>query len=497
MQLKKLLQGSAFALVAAACAIAVPSVAKAATGDLAGAGLGDVTVDGSKAEMTVKFSSGVQEVLVGIGKVNKSNVITVSSWDTYETKDKTDGVKVDLSKLSNTKDNYIVLTTPAKDISIVKIPQANKKAKAKFDAGKGQIQFDANGSPANVTDKDVAKKIEYKTAYGNWTNMATSNGVVDFSLYQEEGAKLTVRAVASGRKDDGTFDKLGTQTDTKLKYGVKGSETEYPIYEASSLPGKEVKVSIPAKAKGPKATADYVKGTVKFPKNSEYRLVKPDKIEAASADGKYTAGTTTATTIAEIVKNKSDFSADTVTEFDIEVRTAATDKKAASKWSRLSVTKPAALASGLLTAGSDKKTDGKVPDATDQEQTYTGKGVVAAIVKESTENTATKVLDIKYVASKLPKDSKLTENAVEIKNNGEFDYEVVVGDKSATSAPTDKKATKIAKGKTVTLKVEDQSTVWIRKAGNKKDLVWVGAYAQLGVVDYGYKVAAKPTESKS
>ena len=135
MQLKKLLQGSAFALVAAACAIAVPSVVKAAdvTGTTTETGVGTVAVDGEKAQLTVSGATD-KEVLVGFAKVNAKGKVTVAAWDTYDGASAT----VDLSKLSNTKDNYIALTTPSKlatdAITIVKIPATKKVVKAEFDA---------------------------------------------------------------------------------------------------------------------------------------------------------------------------------------------------------------------------------------------------------------------------------------------------------------------------------------------------------------------------
>lgn len=94
MQLKKLLQGSAFALVAAACAIAVPSVVKAEEtvepekGSMEAAELEDVYFQGSELYIegiaTEKNGSGVvtkqgtTEIQVGFGKI-KNNTVTVSS----------------------------------------------------------------------------------------------------------------------------------------------------------------------------------------------------------------------------------------------------------------------------------------------------------------------------------------------------------------------------------------------------------------------------------
>lgn len=511
MQLKKLLQGSAFALVAAACAIAVPSVVKAADGAFEDVSIASVSVDGTKGTMEIKAadSNTPKEILVGIGKIKK-DVISVASWGSYEP-DTNKKVTVDLSKLNNVKDNYIVITTPGKDsVSVVKVKPTEKTTKAKFNAKDGLLQAASGEKVSNSDLKDLTKETgaiyEFKTPYSGWQDLVTGTDtktIANMSLYQEEGAKLVVRL--KGSTDGTTALVQGTEV---LTYGT---ELKVKVYDSKAkLPGKEAKVTVAAKAKGPKITADYVNGKVKFPKNTEYRLATTTYVQAAGTDGKYVAGPTAATEISKIADTDDEVKKTTVLNFDIEARTIANDKKAASKWSRLSVVKPAAIdtttENKLLVAGEDikhwesnsatskKDGNGTVPTTVTADVTYTGKGVTAATLRE--DKSGGNILTIKYVAKKLPKDSKYTENAVEITNNGESAYEFIVGTKGATAAPTTGKVAKVAKGSKITLTgVSDLDTIWVRVAGDKKNTTWVGAFTKLGIVDYGYKVAAPKSET--
>lgn len=62
-----------------------------------------------------------------------------------------------------------------------------------------------------------------------------------------------------------------------------------------------------------------------------------------------------------------------------------------------------------------------------------------------------------------------TGNAVQIKNNGKFIYEFIVGAKDAEKAPESGKVTKIASNKTATLTgFSNFATIWIRKQAIKR-----------------------------
>lgn len=509
MQLKKLLQGSAFALVAAACAIAVPSVVKAAdvTGTTTESGVGTVAVDGEKAQLTVSSATD-KEVLVGVAKVNAKGKVTVATWDTYDGTSAT----VDLSKLSNVKDNYIALTTPTKlasdTITIVKIPATKKVFKAEFDESTGAIKVGEadKGKPemkdltTTAADATAGSKFEYRTAYSSWTAMGDASKLADFSLYQEEGATLFVRK--KGVKETAF---PNSQADGTYTFGKNEKLQAYET--TSSLPGKEAKLAIKARAKGPSVSGDYTKGTIKLPKNAEYRLCSSAALESAdNTTKKYNeVGSAAKTmTIAEITNGKSSVITAAVTEFDVEVRTAAdtTKKKAASKWSRLTVTVPKKLSEGsssLLTkkdTWDTNKPNGVVPtqDATEHKNGENA-GIKGAVVKEGSGTTS--VLAVDYVTKgKLDATKFFTANAVQIKNNGEKTYEIVTTANKDTAPAADAKATKLAPGKTITLtKVADGAGVYIRVAGDKKNKVWVGEYDLMGIVDYPFTVPAKAASS--
>lgn len=519
MQLKKLLQGSIFTVMAAACAIAVPTVAKAAdaakTGAFTDAGITSVSVDGTKGQMEI--SSQAKEVLVGIGKANtKKGTITVASWSTYEPD--TNKVTVDLSKLKNVANNYMVITTPGKDVSIVKIPAVAKTTKAKYDAAKGEVLIASGDKVSNDamkaftvkdgTGADAVKATmnlyEFRTDYSNWQDVSTIKRTgtgdaekVDFSLYQEEGAKLVFRL--KGETDGTTA--LTQLTNEAYTWAETGTKAQ--VYEAASLPGKEAKVTISAKAKGPKATADYVKGTVKFPKNSEYRVATTDKLQAAK-DGKYVDSPTDAAAVADVFKKAAavDTTLGTTVadgfKFNIEVRTKATDKKGASKWSVLPVVTPADLEdtnNKLLDNQNSKaqkdKASGWDTQTTSEKKAGDG-GIKLATMKEATDGNS--VLTINYVAKGTLDTTKyFTANAISIKNDGKKTYEIVSGVADAEAAAKVAKPTKVAPGKTVILTgVKDNDSVWIRVTGDKKSMTWVSKYGQLGVVDYPATVPAKP-----
>ncbi len=471
MQLKKLLQGTVFAAALAVCTMIGAVYADAATGEFADAKVSVSKVE--KAEMSLT-GQGTKEILVGVAKVAKTGKVTVSSWDVYEGTNAT----VDLSKLSNVKDNYIAIKgdNAVNDIpAIVKIPSADKAISAKYTPGTesgdkkdvavlkigtGAKASDAKSNAAEVT---AAGSFEYRTAYSSaWKDIASETAADKLNLtkYQNQGATIYVRAMEKTVKE-------APSAQGKEKVSYEG--TEYVAYELDAkLPGKEAKVNIPARAKGPAVSADYTKATVKLPKNSEYRLVT-STIPAAN-----TANATAATkTVAELLGESN------ATGW-LEVRTAPQkDKKAASKWTRLNLIKPAELAAANIKAGDAPKTTTATPETTakGEKVEYGGDGVAKAEVKEGASGSEKNIMDISYKPS--GKAYVLT-----MKNNGDKTYEVTITAQKTTKPADTAKATKIAPGKTVTLKgIQDNNYVFIRVAGDKRTKTWVGAFTGLGVID--------------
>lgn len=530
MQKEKIVQRSLFIAVAAVGLTMAPMGVKAdgtqtpstsptpsptSKGTFEDAGLSKVTMDGTTGVLTVAASSGAKEILVGTGKANvKKKTITVSTWDIYEPEG-TEGVEVDLSKLKNNKDNYLVLgTNTTENVSIVKIPIAAKITKVKFDAKKGVLQagHGANAKEAILADltKDTGKDFEYRTAYSQWTNIVSEEkdeqALPDFSLYQQNGTQLYVRLKGdNGKGDDGKTPRDLTQNkDEKLSYNGK---SEIEVYEAPHLPGKEVKVTIAAMAKGPSLTADFANSMVKIPKNTEYRLVTntaiyPEAIVPATVSESDPLTPTQAPAPAAYVKTLSDGKAHSITDIlaeakatdaikttaALEVRKTETDKKPASKWNRLTIQK-------LLSLDKDKDyKEGPTPSA---EKNPKGGGVNGAEVYE--EEGGKSVLTIEYSTT----GTKTKSNVIKITNTGKYGYELRVGDKDAEKAPTDGKIYKIAaattRSKTLTMKnIGDYSSIWIRRAGDKKKKDWATDWAKLGIVDYPYEAtAATPTPTST
>lgn len=523
MQKEKILQRSLFIAVAAVGLTMAPTAVKAeneapattptptpSDGKFSDAGLGPATVDGTTGVLTVSAANGAKEILVGTGKANvKKKTITVSNWDIYEPA--SDGsVKVDLSKLKNTVDNYLVLgTNTTNNVSIVKIPIAAKITKVKFDAKKAVLQagYGANSSEAALKDLtvDTGAVFEYRTAYSDWTDMVSNSKLPDFSFYQQNGSQLYVRLKGDdGKGEGGNVDELKQDNDEKLSYN---GQSEIPVYVAPHLPGKEVKVTIAAMAKGPSLTADFTNGTVKIPKNTEYRLVT-DKTNTIYAGGAAPAPaasgsdtTTSSPAPVAYVKTLSDGKAHSVTDIltqagatdeaiqtaALEVRKTETDKKPASKWNRLMIQRQLPL-EGQITVGGTIDVTAKPSGVPPQNPTqkYDGGGINKAEVHEDGKN----VFTIEYATT----GSKTKTNIIKITNIGKCSYELRVGGKDLEAAPTEGKVTKIAaattRAKTVTLKnVNDYSSIWIRRSGDKKTKNWATLWAKLGIVDYPYEVS--------
>ncbi len=276
-------------------------------------------------------------------------------------------VTVDLSSLNSAIDNYLIVgditgysSKTRYHGTIVKIP-ANAATKAKYNGETGKMQL-ASGKNLTKNDlKDVdaatAADYQYRTAYTEWTDMAQgssgSGKVADWSVYQGFGAKLFIRkkvetngtANASGQFQELTENnKSATESYYLYSKFIKKYENREKgeVYVASSLPGREAKVTIPAKAKAPNVVCNVVKNTIKFPKNSEFRLCfyplnSAKKIyckepATASAPAKMYEAPTEAMPVAKLIELMKGDVKNPVDNFYLEVRIKAQNGKAASAW---------------------------------------------------------------------------------------------------------------------------------------------------------------------
>ncbi len=215
------------------------------------------------------------------------------------------------------------------------LKQIEVTAGSKLDNGKAPSSSSANDG--------VDAKWEYKTLYADkWINGVnlTAEKIDEFATY---GATLCIRQCST---DNGT----------------RTSSIALPT--SGTISSKEVKLKIPKKANGPKATVDPVKLTVSIPAKCEWRIVGDDKLTAgAVANAKETMWTATTSNVDGWIKNEtkkvftfSDLAKNIgssmtishkISETEtltgkkpsviygatIELRTSATDKKQASKTS--------------------------------------------------------------------------------------------------------------------------------------------------------------------
>ncbi len=312
--------------------------------------------------------SGNEDVGVYKAKVTKNGVIIPSGQlACYDSPTSGGTVTVDLSSLNSAIDNYLIVgditgysSRPRYYGTIVKIP-ANAATKAKYNGETGKMQL-ASGKRVTKSDlKDVdaatAADYQYRAAYSEWTDMAQSssgNGkVADWSVYQGFGAKLFIRkkvetngtANSSGQFQELTESNISTTESYYIynKYRKKYENREkWEVYVASSLPGREAKVTIPARAKAPNVVCNVVKNTIKFPRNSEFRLCfylgeSTKKIyckepATASAPAKMYEAPTEAMPVAKLIELMKGDVKNPIDGFYLEVRIKAQNGKAASAW---------------------------------------------------------------------------------------------------------------------------------------------------------------------
>ena len=139
MRLKKLLQGTAFTVLATAVCLAAGK-----TDASAQISQDSVTVDTDKQQMIVKPETGDKEVVISVAKKGKKRgniTFKMSQWDVHDVNGAKE-VKVDLSKLSNVKDNFIAVKTEDMDTPfIVRIPAAAKVNVITYNAEKHELDF--------------------------------------------------------------------------------------------------------------------------------------------------------------------------------------------------------------------------------------------------------------------------------------------------------------------------------------------------------------------
>lgn len=470
MKMKKLLQSMAFtAAFAAAFVIAGTVDASAATALTNGTTpVGNVSVDMKEQTLTFTKIQGAspKELLVGMGTANAKGAIKIATWDVYDLE--RDGTKVpapitvDLSKLSNTKVNYVeIKTDDIDDPMVIQIPAVATKNTVTYNAQSNELTFKAGEADATT--------IEYRTAYSDWREVkgVSSGKATAFSEYQEQGATLYVRTPGAAADTELVkYTGQTTLTDATSKKELSN------VYVSGSLPGKEVKLAIAKKANGPKVTVDYTKAVLTFAKGTEYRILE--------------TGTATTPSDPNGYKNAPVSTFLSAPSGVLEVRTAAVvnndapkKAKAASKWTRVDVETPAEVANVSKDMNAD--TAEKPIEGNDEKVTVGGGGIANAYVGTSKEAAT-------VTAEYVVKSNKYASVKLTNKSNIVYQISVISGD--VTDPEKGKIFTlKAVKGETPgTVSIDKKvavkgAKVYIREAGVKADQKWVGAYTEFGLVD--------------
>ena len=449
MRIKRVLQGTALTAFAAAAWLgAGPAGASAAVS------IADVTFDEQNVSLEVKFND--PELMLGMAKVDRNKKAKVAAWDIFEPETgKTNGTaRIDLSKLSVVKDNYIAITTNDMEIPLyIKLAATAKRNKITFHKDTAKISdFKADGK--DVTD------IEYRRTTDAWTNKTIKISQIGFSEYQYQGAVLYLRVPGIDELSKITTGKAGS-TDDPYK-DLKKEQVDIntinnnpaimaDVYSIGSLPGKEVKLNVAKQANGPSVPVDYKKGTVTVNKNLEYRVIKDSGIVSYAA-----IASKSVKKVSDIL-GASDGSA-AVSSGVIEVRKApvsAGKGKSASKWTRIRLEEPKALALASGTADINTLTTDKPLTIS----TATG-AVIEAVYKLNSKNTA---------VTHLTLTNKTSDN-----------YEYYLG--SAVPEAGDKAIKTIKGNKTASIKKDDVNgkNIYIRMAGDKKTKRWAGEWTKAG-----------------
>lgn len=462
MRIKRVLQGTALTALAAAAWMGAGTVdAAAATFDSKNV---DVYLDGNPT-MSVTMPKDSNEIMVGVGTFNKNKGVKIAdtAWDVYEKSDiqeDYDQIKVDLSKLNNTKDNYIAVKSESTDPIYIRIKGSVKGQKAKYSPKDFKLDIT---NPKKVEGSDVKTETtvngnwEYRTSYGDWSDIpfflwnekSEKEDIPNtelFKEYQYQGATLYVRAAGqsiSVEDEDGS--PIPTLKEDTSGVTVVGSSDKGKLYDAGWMPGKESKVNIAKMANGPKVTADYVKGIVKLPAGAEYRLIASGGSIITDKDDKpFDSTSKSDKTVAELLKTANDTGKTAATSGVIEVRKKATDKKSPSKWTRVPIEIPSAI-------------------------TFNDTVVENGEVKLATGTSVEVGEGIKIEANSKGKD-KVYAGDVTV-TAGSYDITVTAGGKTKTIKAT--KNTKVT--------VSDGGEIEIAKAGVKKDQKWASASAKLKI----------------
>ncbi len=448
MKIKRMVQGTALAALAAAAWMGAGSDASAAIQVSDISYFGDTILDVNSSD------DDTLEIMVGIAKGADKDKAKVSAWDVYEGSD----ACVDLSKMNVTKDAYLAVKTDKDEIPVfVKIDAAPKTLKAELNSGTGEVVFKVNGTATTNVEA-------YGLGHFSQDNKGEKKFYINETL-QYQGA--TKYWCVPGNEYD-TTDKKNIKTIKDLTDDKKNGK-DATLVTIGQFPSKQAKLSIPKQANGPAVNVDYVKGTVKVKAGVEVRTV-----------GDSISGTTDNTAIVgktvpvgdlfkpQVFKTEDGKSDITLPEnATLEVRVAAkTDGKgkAASKWTRVAIQKPQEVTSDIDASGATSPST---------------KSAMKFKVSSSAVSEAS--IEVKYTADK----KGVANGGLVIDNKAGYAIDYVIS--STTPAPNDKgvvtgsKTIKAAKNATLK-KLSDGNKIWIRISGDKTKKQWASAWKEFHTV---------------
>lgn len=442
--MKKILRGLLMMTAAAAVSVGASSY----VADAAAITPANYTVDFTNQKINVVDTGKNTKIYVAKATVTEKKVkgsdetvMTVKTAAATEYDLTSAKATIDLSSFAVTKDVYLsVWGNVQTDPTLIKLPAAKTKMKAEVDAVNTTVKVN------DVTDKKNPVEItgtEFCTTNGKWADYVP--GTTKLTDYTALGATLRFRVKASANKALAAAVDIGKAADGSAVKACVG---------AGNFASNEIKVKIAKTANGPKATIDYNNRLVKVPNTCEYRRQDP-----GTALGKFTAATGDTKTV---MLNADDLLTAKGGEFDI--RTAATDKKPASK-----ITEYKFDAVGAVVA-----------------QTSAGKAI-SVLTQDVTDS---KVKDADLSVTKLVLSSKTMAGTMTVKNGTTDGYQFIVADRQdATTvaklvlpAATDRVTGTVAAGRTASIKVKSGQYVYIRKAANVKAQQWSTPYVFYGMV---------------
>ena len=200
----------------------------------------DIEVSGTAQKMYVNVSQDKEMVFGTATRSRKSGkvVFKVSAWNLYET-GSSQRAEIDLSKLSNVKDNYIAVKTDDMEVPvIVKIPANDKVSSVRYNGATQELEIKTG---ASRTSLKAASDYEWRTVYSNWQTPDETEKLADgkvsgvFGEFQFQGGTLYIRTPGEG------LSKITETSDNELKDCYDAGNIDKAVKEAAEFEAQDKK----------------------------------------------------------------------------------------------------------------------------------------------------------------------------------------------------------------------------------------------------------------